>query len=61
MMTLSGHLCVSLHVGHARRKQAGIKLQEYLPKAQIKTNETIMEEYCPHLGDGIIKQLYYDV
>ena len=32
---LSGHFCVSLHVGHARRKQAGIKLQEYLPEAHI--------------------------
>jgi len=24
-------------MGHARRKQAGIELQEYLPEAQIKT------------------------
>jgi len=35
MITLSGDLCASLHVGHARLKQAGIKLQEYLPEAQI--------------------------
>ena len=32
-VVLSGHFCASLHVGHARRKQAGIKLQEYLPEA----------------------------
>ena len=36
-VVLSGHFCASLHVGHARRKQACIKLQEYLPEAQIKT------------------------
>ena len=32
-VVLSGHICTSLHVGHARRKQAGIKLQECLPEA----------------------------
>ena len=37
-VVLSGHFCVSLHEGQARRKQAGIKLQEYLPEAQIKKN-----------------------
>ena len=37
-VVLSGHFCRSPHVGHARRKQAGIKVQEYLPEAQIKTN-----------------------
>ena len=39
-VVLSGHFCASLHVGHARRKQAGIKLQGYLPEAKIKTNKT---------------------
>ena len=38
-VVLSEHFCASLHVGHARKKQAGIKVQEYLPKAQIKTNK----------------------
>ena len=36
-VVLSGHICVSLHEGQARRKQAGIELQEYLLEAQIKT------------------------
>ena len=36
-VVLSGHFCVSPHVGHARRKQAGIKGQEYFPEAKIKT------------------------
>ena len=40
-VVLSGHFCASPHVGHARRKQAGIKLQEYLPEVQIKTNKQI--------------------
>ena len=40
-VVLSGHFCTSLHVGHARRKQAGIKLQKYLPEAQIKTNKVV--------------------
>ena len=26
-VVLSGHFCLSLHIGHARRKQAGIKVQ----------------------------------
>ena len=26
-------------MGHARRKQASIELQEYLPESQIKTNK----------------------
>ena len=36
-VVLSGHFCTSLNVRHARRKQAGIEVQEYLPEAQIKT------------------------
>ena len=35
MITLSGHLCASLHVGNARQKQAGIKLQEYLERKDL--------------------------
>ena len=38
-VVLSGHFCASLYVGQARRKQAGIELQEYLLEAQIKTNK----------------------
>ena len=39
-VVLSGHFYASPHVGHARRKQASIKVQEYLPEAQIKTKQT---------------------
>ena len=38
-VVLSGHFCVSLHMSHARRKQASIKLLEYLLEAQIKTKQ----------------------
>ena len=40
----------ALYVGHARQKQAGIKLQEYLPEAQIKTNKQIWpnQKYLGH-------------
>ena len=40
-VVFSGHFCTSHHVGHARRKQAGIKIQECLPVAQIKTNKVL--------------------
>ena len=46
MIMLSGHFCKSLHVRHARRKQASIKVQEYLPEAQIKT-KTIYTKLLP--------------
>jgi len=35
-VVLSRHFWTSLHVGHARRKQASINVQEYLPEAQNK-------------------------
>ena len=38
-VVLLGHFCTSPHVGHVRRKQACIKLQEYLPESQIKTDK----------------------
>ena len=34
-VVLSGHFCISPIVEHARRKQASIRLQEYLPELQI--------------------------
>ena len=40
-VVLSEHFCVSLHVGHAKMKQDGIKVQEYLPEAKIKTRQTM--------------------
>ena len=48
-VVLSGHFCASLHVGHARRKQASIELQIYLSEDQIKTNKNEKK------GDIIIK------
>ena len=36
-VVLSGYFYASHHVGHERRKQTGVKLQEYLPGAKIKT------------------------
>ena len=38
-VVLSAHFSASPHVGHARKKQASIKVQEYLPEAQIKTKK----------------------
>ena len=42
-VVFSGHFYASLHVGHARRKQAGIILKEYLLEAKIKTNKQTSE------------------
>ena len=56
-VTLSRHFCVSPHVGHARRRQAGIKVQEYLPEAGSK--QTSLKVFSQRLLANVFLNISY--